>query len=348
VSLRSRALRCCAVALVTVTAVAACGASEKVDTASPTGSGDGKTTYPLTIENCGIAETFDAAPSRVVSLDQGSTELMLSLGLADRLVGTASWTDPVRPNLTEANSRVPRLADNAPTYAAVMGTNPDFVTASFGRHLKEQGGVATRARFAETGIPTYLSPTDCDGNQSINGGGKRTKPLTIDSLYQEITELAAIFDVPSRGEKLVGELKQRVDAAIATIQRSDRTVAFWFADTKTPYMAGGVGAPQVLAETVGVKNVFSDVDDDWSAVTWTSVVERNPQILVLGDLARDRFPGDRLDDKKQFLASDPVTATLPAVVAQRYVSLHGAEMNPSISIVDGIEKLAAWLKENPR
>lgn len=78
------------------------------------------------------------------------------------------------------------------------------------------------------------------------------------------------------------------------------------------------------------------------------MVERNPQILILGDLARDRFPGDRLDDKKQFLASDPVTATLPAVAAQRYVSLHGAEMNPSISMVDGIEKLAAWLDENPR
>jgi iron complex transport system substrate-binding protein len=335
------------VAVLAVGALVACGASEKVDETSARSSGEGKTVYPLTIENCGVTQTFESVPARVVSLDQGSTELMLSLGLADRLVGTASWTDPVRENLAEANARVTRLADNAPTYAAVMGTNPDFVTASFGRHLNEQGGVATRDRFAESGIRTYLSPTDCEGNQSINGGGRRSKPLTIDSLYQEITELAAVFDVPSRGEQLVNELKQRIDRATAKVSRSDRTIALWFADTKTPYIAGGVGAPNLIAETVGVRNAFSDVKDDWAAITWTSVVERNPQILALGDLARNRFPGDRLADKKQFLASDPVTSTLPAVSTQRYVALHGAEMNPAITIVDGIEKLAKWLAENP-
>lgn len=77
-------------------------------------------------------------------------------------------------------------------------------------------------------------------------------------------------------------------------------------------------------------------------------MERNPQVLVLGDLARNRFPGDRLEDKKQFLATDPVTAVLPAVAGEQYVALHGAEMNPSIRIVDGIEKLAGWLAANPQ
>lgn len=342
VSLFTRTLSCCAVALLT----AACGASETVEKESAEASGEGRTTYPLTIENCGMAQTFDAVPSRVVSLDQGSTELLLSLGLADHLVGTASWTDPVRENLAEANAGVTRLADNSPTYEAVMGTNPDFVTASFGRHLKEQGGVATRDRFAETGINSYLSPTDCEGAQSINGGGKRSTPLTMDSLYQEITEMATVFDVPSRGERLVNELKQRVADATAATTDSNRTVAFWFADTKTPYIGGGMGATNLLADIVGAQNPFRDIKDDWSPLTWTSLVERSPQVIVLGDLARNRFPGDRLEDKKQFLATDPVTAVMPAVADQRYVALHGAEMNPSIRIVDGIEKLAGWLAQN--
>lgn len=348
VSLYTRAVSFFAVALLAAGAATACGASETVEKTSADASGEGRTTYPLTIENCGTTQTFDAIPSRVVSLDQGSTELLLSLGLADRLVGTASWTDPVLENLAEANAGVTRLADNAPTYEAVMGTNPDFVTASFGRHLKEQGGVATRERFAETDIDTYLSPTDCEGGVSINGGGKRSTPLTMDSLYQEITELAAVFDVPSRGERLVDELKQRVADAAAKAADSNRTVAFWFADTKTPYIGGGMGATNLIAQTVGAQNPFRDIKDDWSPLTWTSLVERNPQVLVLGDLARNRFPGDRLEDKKQFLATDPVTAVLPAVAGEQYVALHGAEMNPSIRIVDGIEKLAGWLAANPQ
>lgn len=346
-SLRTRLAGSAAVALLAVAALAACGESETVDTAASNAVGEGSTSYPLTVDNCGTSQTFTKAPQRVVSLDQGSTEILLSLGLADRVVGTASWTDPIRENLAAANSTVPRLADNAPTYEVVMGTNPDFVTASFARHFKKEGGVATRDRLAETKIGTYLSPTDCEGSLTINGGGTRTKPLTIDSLYQEITELASIFDVPERGQKLVDELKERTAAATAKVNKDGRTIAFWFADTKTPYFAGGLGSAQLIATTVDTKNVFADVADDWPATTWSAVVQRNPQILVLGDLARNRFPGDKLDDKKAFLAADPVTAVMPAVTGQRYVALHGAEMNPSIRMVDGIEKLADWLAQNP-
>jgi iron complex transport system substrate-binding protein len=330
-----------------------CGASEAVTTSGPATGGEGVTAYPVTIDNCGRSQTFDAAPGRVVSLDQGSTEILLSLGLADRMVGTASWTDPVRENLAEANARVPRLSDNAPSYEAVLGTDPDFVTASFGRHFKAEGGVAPQDRFAETGIRTYLSPTDCEDGRSINAGGKRTRPLTIDALYQEITELATIFDVPSRGAALVEELKSRTAAAAAQANAtgttaSGTTLAFWFADTRSPYIAGGTGAPDLLARTIGARNAFADIADDFPATTWEAVVDRNPSVLVLGDLARNRFPGDRLVDKESFLASDPLTGSMTAVREKRYIPLHGAEMNPSIRLVDGVEKLAAGLSALPR
>ena len=47
----------------------------------------------------------------------------------------------------------------------------------------------------------------------------------------------------------------------------------------------------MLASQVGAPNVFTDLKEDWSAVGWESVVDRDPQVLVLGDLLRDRFPG---------------------------------------------------------
>ncbi|MFE1591380.1 ABC transporter substrate-binding protein [Nocardia sp. NPDC058705] len=335
-------LVCVTAALASV--LVACGQSEQVGETGTAVGGEGSTSYPLTVDNCGMKITLDAAPQRVVSLDQGSTEILLSLGLGDRVVGTASWTDPIRENLAAANASVPRLADNAPTYEVVLDADPDFVTASFGRHFK-QGGVAERARFAETGIESYLSPTDCDNGVSINGGGKRTTPLTMESLYQEIRELAAVFDVNARGTKLIDELRAREAAAIAGINRSNVSTAFWFADTQSPYMAGGLGSANLLASTVGATNAFADLTDDWSAVGWETVLERNPQVLVLGDLLRNRFPGDRLADKTAFLESDPVTRDLQAVRAKRYIALHGAEMNPSIRAVDGLEKVAAGLRD---
>ncbi|HYO41349.1 MAG TPA: ABC transporter substrate-binding protein [Nocardioidaceae bacterium] len=333
-----------AIAVISACALTACGASEPVAEDSATGGGEGVTEYPLVVDNCGQELTFDAVPQRVVSLDQGATEILLSLGLGDRVVGTASWTDPVLPELAEANESVPRLADNAPSYEAVLGADPDLVTASFGRHFTT-GGVAERARFDETGIASYLSPTDCENGVSINGGGTRTVPLEVDPLYQEIRELASVFDVPSRGEALIAQLQERSDAATARIEQSDVTMAFWFADTKSPYVAGGLGSANLLATTVGARNVFADLDEDWSAVGWETVVERDPEVLVLGDLQRNRFPGDLLEDKEAFLASDPLTSTLQAVRDERYIALHGAEMNPSIRFVDGLEKIAAGLEQ---
>lgn len=335
-------------------ALTACGPSEVVDdstgtsagSTSSTASSTNSTQYPLTIENCGVTTVIEQAPERVVSLDQNSTEILLSLGLADRMVGTVSWTDPVLESLAGENEKVPRLADNAPTYEVVMDADPDFVTASFGRHYNT-GGVATRDRFAETDTPSYLSPTDCDNGQSINGGGERTTELTDEALFQEIRELAAIFDVQDRGEELVQELQTRANTALDGIEAHDATIAFWFAGTKTPYFAGGKGSAQLLATETGFRNVFSDQVDDWPALTWEAVVEADPDVLVLGDLQRDRFPGDRLDDKKEFLATDPLTSTLDAVQNEHYIALHGAELNPSIRYVDGLEKIRAWLDANP-
>lgn len=345
-ALRRRTVLAAGAALVT-TPLVGCGASEPVSRSKASTKIEGATTYPLKLENCGEALTFDGPPQRVVSLDQGSTELLLSLGLADRIVGTASWTDPILDSLAEANADVPRLADDAPTYEVALGADPDFITASFGRHFAE-GGVAERSRFAEIGVPTYLSPTDCDNGKSVNGGTTRTHPLTVDSLYQEIRELAQIFDVPSRGEKLIATLKKRTEQALAGPQARGLSLAFWFADTKTPYVAGGLGSASMLCSLVGATNVFSDLEEDWPAVGWETLVDRAPDALVLGDLHRARFPGDLLEDKIDFLESDALASTLRAVDSGSYVALHGAEMNPSIRFVDGLEKITAWLSEREK
>lgn len=343
--MRQRAVIGLTLAAVMTVGLAGCGASEAVEPAASAAPGQGSTDYPVTIENCGVEVTVDAAPQRVVSLDQNSTEILLSLGLEDRIVGTASWTDPVLDSLAEANADVPRLADNAPTYEVALGADPDFVTASFGRHFAE-GGVASRERFAETGVSTYLSPTDCDNGTSINGGGTRTTALTIDALYAEIAELGEIFDVSDRADALIADLKARAEAATAGVDFGGATVAFWFADTKTPYVAGGLGSAALLSSMTGLDNVFTELDDDWPATTWEEVADRDPQVFILGDLQRDRFPGDRLDDKVAFLESDPLTKTIDGVRAQHYIALHGAELNPSIRFVDGLEKIKAWWVEH--
>ena len=157
------ALPSLALLLVPVLALTACGQpDDRGDDGPPASAGAG---YPRTIDNCGHDVTLDAPPQRAVSLNQGTTEILLSLGLEDRLVGTATWTDPVMEGLEEANEGIPRLAENNPSLERVLEAEPDFVTASFVSTLGT-GGVATREQFEELGVPAYVSPTDCGAGRA--------------------------------------------------------------------------------------------------------------------------------------------------------------------------------------
>jgi iron complex transport system substrate-binding protein len=349
-----------AAVVLTGSLLAACGTSEPTtaNTFSPprassssaaaddrTAATEGRTTYPLTItDNCGMDVTIEKAPERAVSLNQGSTEILLSLGLADRMVGTATWTDEIRPNLAEANKRVPRLSDSTVSYERVLEEEPDLVTASFAGSLNDEDP-DRRDQYAKLGVPTYVAPSHCDGRSDDSGDGPRDHPLEMEVIYQEITELAEIFDVPSRGEEVVADLEARMASAAANAPANDVSIAYWFANTELPYMAGANGSPGVMSRTIGVDNVFDDTVVEWPQISWESVLDRDPDVIVLGDLRRKSQTGDNLQDKIAFLESNAVTKNLTAVRKKRYIIMNGADMNPSIRTVDGAEKLAAGLVE---
>ncbi len=119
------------------------------------------TQYPLTIENCGQEITFDKAPERTVALGQNSAEVMLLLGLEDRMVGTAFWPNRVLPELKAANDTVETLSVEFPSLEAVLAKEPDFVAAMLVTLMGPDSKVAKREDFETLGIPTYLSPSAC-------------------------------------------------------------------------------------------------------------------------------------------------------------------------------------------
>ncbi|MFE3517958.1 ABC transporter substrate-binding protein [Streptomyces sp. NPDC059166] len=322
--------------------LAACGGGGGAsDGAARTPSAAG---FPVTLENCGRTVTVDQPPRRAVSLDQGSTEILLSLGLADRIAGTATWTDPVMKGLEKDEAAVDRIAENRPSYERVLDEEPDFVTASFESTLGK-GGVASRAQFDELGVPSYLSPADCSGKDNSGGGdGARTEPLTMDAVYGEVRDLAAVFGVPERGEKLVADLRARIAKATAGIKASDTTLLYWFANAEAPYMAGCCGAPGVITGELGARNVLHDTHEEWPQVSWETVADRNPDVLVIGDLTRRSQTAESAAKKIEFLENDPVTRTMDAVRHKRYVLLSGQAMNPTIRTVEGVERVAAGLR----
>nr|WP_203625702.1 ABC transporter substrate-binding protein [Streptomyces sp. SID9913] len=338
----SRPAHCSVLLLTGALLLTACGSGSDSGSSPKSGGSDAGA---VTFDNCGQKVTVEAPPKRAVSLNQGTTEILLSLGLADRVVGTATWTDPVMKGLEKVNAKVPRLGDNQPSFERVLDTEPDFVASSFTSTLSK-GGVASREKFEELGVPTYLSPADCEGkDNSGDGDGSRTKPLTMETVYREVRELARVFGVDERGEKLVARLKSRVTKATAGIRAEDTTVLYWFANQESPYMAGCCGAPGIITHALGAQNVFDDSTQEWPQINWETVADRDPDVLVIGDLTRKSQTAESAAKKIAFLQSNPATKNMKAVKEKRYVLLSGQAMNPTIRTVEGVEKVAAALRE---
>ncbi len=308
------------------------------------------TTYPLTLENCGRQITFDHAPTRVVSIGQSSTEILLSLGLGEKIVGTAVWFSPVLKQFEAENAKIKRLADNDPSFESVVKEKPDLVSAQYEWHVGPQGSVGTRDQFADLKIPTYIAPADCVAKDNTGGGDSvRLEMFTMDLIYQQIRDFATIFDVQDRGETLVADLKKREADAVATasgIASKGVTMAFWFSSPKLPgdsYIAGVNGGAGYIMHVLGAKDII-DLKDEWPLVSWERVTSANPTVLVVGEMSRRRHQGDSAKAKMKFLETDPVASRMEAVQKKRIVTMDVQGMDPGIRIIDGIEAVATALK----
>lgn len=62
-------------------------------------------------------------------------------------------------------------------------------------------------------MPVYTAPADCAKDNEDGGDGVRKGMFDIAMVYQEVADLATIFDVQDKGEELIASLKAREAAA---------------------------------------------------------------------------------------------------------------------------------------
>ncbi|CAI8721663.1 ABC transporter substrate-binding protein [Pseudomonas sp. IT-P395] len=304
------------------------------------------TVYPLTVENCGSTLNFQHAPTRTVTIGQAGTEMLYAMGLGDKVVGTSLWFNNVLDKYKAQNDKIERLADNEPSFESVIGKRPELVAVELEWMVGPQGAVGTREQFHELKIPTYLLPSDCEAKDNLVGAdGTRLAPFRIETIYKSVSQLAQIFDVQERGQRLNDELKASLAKSIATAQGKqlkDASALVWFSSAQMdiePFVAGHKGIPDFMLSTLGVRNVVAS-DEEWPTVGWETIAKANPTFLVIARMDRRRFPADDYEKKLAFLRSDPVTRNMDAVKHNRIIILDAMAMQASLRMFDGIEQLA--------
>lgn len=291
------------------------------------GSAFAQTAYPLTLDNCGTQIVLKTPPQRVVTIKSTATEMLLALGLGDRIVGVGFQDGPAPEPWTAAAAALPVLADKLPSQEVVLEAEPDFIYGGWESNFAADG-VGERPTLAAVGVAGYVSPAAC---RSI-----KPAKLTFDAVFAQIDEMGTIFDSAAAAEALVADQK----AALAAVPSDTRGLnALWYSSgTKAPYVGAGSGAPQMMLDALGLENIMASVDDGWVAASWEAVVDANPDVIVLVDAV-----WNSAEQKKKLLAENPITSQLDAVINQRYLIIPFPASEAGVRNVGATADMAAQL-----
>ena len=326
----TRAFAVPAIATVAMLTLAACSApaSGEADAggATPTSGG-----FPVTLDNCGVETTVEAPPERVVTIKSSTTEMLLALGLGDRIVGSAFLDGPVPDSLESVPAVEEPFAAEAPGSEATLELEPDLVYAGWESNLTAETA-GDRETLAQLGVATYVSPAACKED------GYMPDPLTFDTVFDEIAEVGYLFDAEDAATQLVEDQRAALDA----IEPDDRdlTALWWSSGDDTPYVGAGIGAPQMIMDAAGLTNVSAGVHDTWTSLGWENVVEADPDVLVLVDAA-----WNPADTKIDTLESNPATREMTAVREGRYVVVPFPATEAGVRNVDAVASVVDQLAD---
>lgn len=321
--------------LVAGSSVAACGDSEEssVTGSAATSLALDETTAAdggATLDNCGSTLSFEEPPSRIVSYEQGLTELLLLLGLGDRVVGTAfTYGEPLAEVAREFVEITELNPDGPPSREVIVELAPDLIVSSYPDFdFDPAEGFASRDDVEAFGGQVFGWTANCT---------TRPAEVTIETVYDDIEALGTLLGVPERAVELVAQMRADVTAVQAVVADRESPTVLVYANGDGPLGVSGSGLPTDLVELAGGTNVFSDLGSSFDRVPVEEAAIRAPEVFATIDYE----PGPTPDEKLATL-----TALLPnssAAVEQRSFPISDVALNPGVRNAEAVRLIAEGL-----
>lgn len=209
--------------LLVLTASCSTGATDPgAPTASPAQGPGARTSYPLTVDNCGREITFEEPPSRVLLLNGTSVaevESFIALGIEDRILANSqSYGVSDEPDMVEAIAALPTgdlsLNENFEVpREQVLALQPDLVISTWAGGFDAATGSATRDQLADAGINSLVTPVNCAyGDPAARPEDQqRYAEQSVESSFELLYTLGEIFDVSDRAADHVAQARAELD-----------------------------------------------------------------------------------------------------------------------------------------
>ena len=236
------------------------------------------------------------AAERVVSLAPSLSEIVVELGAADLLVGVLDGGD--RP---VALAKVPSVGQYGQlNIERLLSLKPDLILLWPG-----SVGPAQREQLQRLNIPVYVA-----------------EPHSLEQLTTQVQAIAEQLGRADAGRQLAAQLRQRLAELRQRYTRAEPLRVFYQVWNQPLYTVGGGQIISDALRVCGARNVFDDLKLPAPQVSIESVLQRNPDVILVGDQAQK-------DDWKAW----PAMATRVRIVPDKGLERPSGQMVAAVARV---------------
>ena len=288
--------------------------------------------YPVTInvsdsQGNSFDQTFESAPTRVITNNQSSLELLLKLGLKDVIVGTISLDTDLPEELKDEFEGINILTTTKqdPAKEVVIGSSPDLV-------------IGRAASFTDDSFGTIESLNEVGANVYVQEASQMNTKQTLENIIEDVRNVGQIFQTEA-AETFATELEQRLDEVkkqISTIEGKEIRTLVMVAYNDGTFGTFGANASlqNEMLNTLNAVNVL----DAGGSQSVENLIALNPDMIIYVTADKNKA----LDEIAiESLKENELLSSVTAIAQDNIVEVSYTEfMGYGYRTFDCLEKLA--------
>lgn len=214
----------------------------------------------LTMDRAGAPITLPAKVERIVSMAPSTTEILIDLGVADKII--AADTNSQKDGLLKQN--IPYFDMMKPDAEKLIALKPDVVFISGMSNAK---GNTPFSPLIDAGICVVNIPSSS----------------SIEAIYLDIAYIAAVVKHEGNGAKIIANMKKEIEAVrkkgASIAQDKKKTVYFEIGAAPYMYSLGTGTFINEMIEIIGAQNILAD-QKSWVSVSDEMVLAKDPDVIL--------------------------------------------------------------------
>lgn len=249
---------------------------------------------------------------KIISTAPSNTEVLMALGLGDKLVAI----DKYSTDIEGINTELPQIDFLNPDAETIIGLEPDIVIAS--GHNKTGSVEDPFKAISEAGIPVVYIPSSD----------------SIDGIYKDIEFIADVVNERSKGKEIVDDMKAQVEEIKAIGDTITDKKSVYFEISPAPYLSsfGKSTFLNEMIEIIGTKNIFEN-EEGWISPTAEAIIDANPDVIITN--------AGYMENPTEEIKSRDAWENINAIKNNEvYLVDQNASSRPSQNVIKALEQMA--------